>query len=256
MRPVLCLAMFMLLAISTPSFAETVSPPPNQSAVGSMSDITSALDYPELQVVPRASERLRMESVNEKNWYFTHWQVEASGLATLTNALLAQGEYRPNLSQNDQTTAATMISISEVFGAGWLIGGVIVGSQKPYHEGLDSISHLKEKDERSTLFRERLAEESLERTAKLMRPIKWASALTNFSTTVVTGIYLSDQGRIVAGVAAVIGLLPLLYEDRSIDVYEKHLDYKRKIYRPMSGLDFRMSPDQKITPLAKLKWEF
>ena len=217
----------------------------------------NSLDYPELQVVPRATDRLRMEAKDEESsWYTTHWPIELSGLATLATAMTASGQQRADLTSADKTTAGTVVTVAQAVGGGWLIAGILIGMQKPYKAGLDRVTKISSKDERGILLRERLAEEALEKPARLMRPLKWASVVSNFTMSALTGVYLTDQGRIMAGLSASLAFLPLMYEDRSIDVHDKHLEYKRKIYRPMSYMDFHLNNENKITPMANLLWEF
>lgn len=224
---------------------------------GNINDVINALDYPELQVVPRATERLKMEAKDEaSSWYLTHWTIELSGLTTLTTALTAKGQYRSDLTTADKNTADTTVTVAQAVGGGWLLAGILIGLQKPYKAALDRNSKLAGKDERTVLMRERLAEEGLEKPARLMRPLKWAAVLSNFGLSAMLGIPLTDQGRIMAGLSAVIAFLPLMYEDRSIDVYDKHIEYKKKIYRPMSAIDIYSDPNNKLTPIAKLAWEF
>lgn len=229
----------------------------NASNTNSVNSVINALDYPELQVVPRASERLRMEGKTENSsWFVSHWPTELSGLATLSLALVAKGQYRDGLSVNDKNNADTVTTVSQAVGAGWLVAGVLIGLQRPYRTGLENISNIKGKDERSLLLRERLAEEALEKPARVMRPLKLASVLSNFALCALTGIYLTDQGRIIAGAAAVLAFLPVMYEDQAIDVYDKHNEYKKKIYRPMSSLDLHFDREYRATPMAKLSWVF
>lgn len=244
--------------LSASAYAQGSAAPATSSTSGdsSVDSVVNALDYPELQVVPRASDRLKMEAKEEGSGWATHWPIELSGLATLTVGAMASGQYRSTLSESEKNSATTASSVAMAVGGGWVVAGVLIGMQRSNRAGVEQISRIGGKDDRSLLLRERLAEESLERQARLMQPLKWASVITNFSLSTLTGIYLSDQGRIVAGVSAVLAFLPLMYEDRSIDVYNKHIEYKKKIYRPMSTLDFHLDPQRHVTPIAKLTWEF
>jgi hypothetical protein len=215
------------------------------------------MGYPELQVVPRASERLRLEAKEERgSWFIMHWPLELSGLATLTNGLMANG-YKKNLSDNGDEEFRTINTFTSVVGAGWLIGGLVMGGQKPYARGYRAISGKSAKDERSALLRERLAEESLERPAKVMRVLKHFSVISNFSMNVLTGIYLNDEGKVIAGISAVLSFLPYMFEDHSIVVHDKHIEYKKKIYTPLKGASLHIDSETgKITPLTTLAWTF
>jgi hypothetical protein len=68
---------------------------------------------------------------------------------------------------------------------------------------------------------------------------------------------MSDQGRLVAGVSAIIALVPFMYEDHSVLVYEKHLEYKSKIYGPLATMSPMFdSESKKFVPGAFLTWNF
>ena len=236
-----------------------ITPPaksqPGKHAVD-IADIINNLEYPELMVVPRASERLRIEAKDEDDsWYYTHWTIEFSGLATLALGTVASSYYRESLSATEKADAKTVTTVTQAVGLGWITAGFLIGMQKPYRSALNVINKYPGKDERSTLARERLAEENLESPARLMRVMKWASVLTNFGACALTATYLSDQGRLGAGVAAALSFLPLIFEDHAIVVFEKHLEYKKKIYGPVSSVGL-MSDGNHLVPSTVLTWNF
>lgn len=254
----LCLFAFVC-GFSRPSLAEDRGgAKANADPSSEVDALVGRLDYPEFQVVPRASERLRMEAKDEDyNWTYSHWQLELSGLSTLTNGLLAGGEERDSLSESDKSRATQAASVGKVIGVGWILAGVGLGMAKPYRRGLGAISRYTGKDERTTLMRERLAEEAIENEARLMKPLTWFSMASQFSTNIMIGTFLSDQGRVVAGISTFLSLLPLIFEDHAIVVRDKSLEYKSRIYRPLSTLDLRYENRSKsYTPVARLTWEF
>ena len=222
-----------------------------------VAQILNSMGYPELQVVPRASERLRLEAKEERgSWFVTHWPIELSGLATLTTGFMADDNQR-ELSSKDQANAKTVNTFTQVVGTAWIAGGLVLGGMKPYGNGYRGLSKGPAKDERAALLRERLAEEALERPARTMRILRHVSVLSNFSMNVLSGVYQNDKGRVIAGVGAVLSFLPYMFEDHSVATYEKHLDYKRKIYTPLKGASVHLDPETgKMTPLTTLTWNF
>jgi hypothetical protein len=222
----------------------------------SISEIMDKLDYPELQVVPRASERLKIEAEEERSsWYWTHWQIELAGLATLYTATTIPP--REDLSEAQKSDASSLTKAGQILGGGWLIAGAALGFQRPYHSGVVAISRYPGKDTRSALMRERLAEEALEKPARLMGPIKVAAILSNFAMNIAMGIYTTDEGRVTAGIAAILALVPAMYEDHNIRIFEKHLEYKTKIYGPLGAVTPRYdSNSKKYAPIASLLWTF
>lgn len=223
-----------------------------------ISEILDSLDYPELQVVPRASERLRLEAKEEsQSWFVMHWPIELSGLATLGIGIQSSSQQREGLDEKQKTDSQSVALVTQAVGAGWLLAGVFLGMQKPYSSGYSTIARLNGKDQRSVLLRERLAEEALEQPARIMGPLKIASVISNFSLNVLMATYLTDQGRIAAGVSAILAFLPVIFEDHTIRVYEKHLEYKKKIYGPLTSTSVGYDRVAKAYyPMATLQWSF
>jgi hypothetical protein len=229
-----------------------------------IADLVKDLDYPELQVVPRASDRLRMEAREEgRAWFYQHWPIQLSGLATLVTATYGASEIREVSTTDTARNAAfdaqgkKVLMVGQLIGAGWFVGGILWGLRKPYRTGLVEISKVQGKDLRSQLMRERLAEETLESPAKLVKPLRYASVTTNLIISLLMGSFLSDEGRVVAAGAATLAFLPLIYEDPTMSTWEKHQEYKRKIYGPVSSNGFSYDRDaNRFVPTATLSWNF
>lgn len=223
-----------------------------------VSQILDSMGYPELQVVPRASERLRMEAKSESgSWFVSHWPVELSGLYTLYVGLTANSNRRSDLESNEETDAKTIATITTGVGAAWVVGGVLLGAQRPYRSGLRSVNKINGKDERSQLMRERLAEEALEKPARTMRVLQYISVATNLTVNALSTTYANDQGKITAGLGVILSFLPLVFKDPTITVYEKHIEYKKKIYAPLATGSLHIdSTNGVITPVTNLVWLF
>lgn len=221
-------------------------------------DIIKNLDYPELQVVPRASERLKLEAKEEEStWFLTHWPVMISGLSTAAVGAMTVSQQRDGISAKEKTDMANITLVAEGMGAGWFLAGLVLGFQRPYSAGLARISKYPGKDERSVLMRERLAEESLERPATIMRPLTVAAVLSNITLSIACGAYMNDQGKLMAGGSAILGLLPVLFEDPTIMIYDKHLEYKKKIYGPLTSTGLGFDKNSKtFYPTANFAWTF
>jgi hypothetical protein len=220
--------------------------------------ILENMGYPELQVVPRASERLKMEArIEDNTWYYSHWPILLSGLATAYTGFSANGNRKGDLRSSEKTDANTIATVTQAVGLGWMVGGVLIGAQRPYIRGERALRKHTGKDERSQLLRERLAEETFERSAKTMRVLSVVSVATNLSVSALSMVYADDQGKMVAGVAAILSFLPLMFEDHNISVHEKHIEYKKKIYAPLKSASFHYDSYSKtITPMQTLAWSF
>ncbi len=229
-----------------------------QNSKSEISEILDSMGYPELQVVPRASERLAIEAKNEdSNWVLTHWPIELSGLFTLAVGFTAKGNQREDLTTQEKSDANTIAAAASTVGIAWIVGGALLGAQRPYKNGVQAIAKYPGKDERSTLMRERLAEEALERPARVMSVLESVAIVTNLGANIAAGIHANASGRMMAGIGAVISLLPIFFEDHNIDVYNKHQEYKRKIYTPIKSASFSYDPEHKtLTPMTSLLWSF
>lgn len=201
-----------------------------------VSQILSGMGYPELQVVPRASERLKMEAKAENgSWFITHWPIMLSGLTTFYVGQTSSGRFKDDLSSKQEDDAKTIALVTKAIGAAWFVGGIAIGAQRPYYNGYRTVLRTPAKDERGQLLRERLAEEALERPARTMRVLQSVSVLTNFGVNVLSAIHTNDEGKMYAGVGAIISFLPLMFRDHNINVYDKHIEYKKKIYAPLKS---------------------
>lgn len=230
----------------------------DQDSKSDVTEILNSMGYPELQVVPRASERLKMEAKAEAgSWFVSHWPVEVSGLATLYTGISSTSNQKDDLSTKNKNDAKTIATVTEAVGVGWLAAGLLIGAQRPYYNGERSLRKFSGKDERSALLRERLAEEALEKPARTMRVLTVVSVVTNFTMSGLSAIYADDQGKMVAGVSAILAFLPLMFKDPSISIHEKHIEYKKKIYAPLKSASFRLDPESRtLTPMTNLTWNF
>ena len=221
-------------------------------------DILDGMGYPELQVVPRASERLKMEAKSESStWWMTHWPIELAGLVTLYVGTSSKGMRSDDLTSKEKKDANTVASLTTAVGAAWVIGGIALGAQRPYGWGNSAVSKVAGKDERSALLRERLAEEALERPAKTMRVLEHLAVASNVALNAVTVRYSNEKGMVTAGIATLVSFLPYMFEDPTISVYNKHIEYKKKIYAPLKTVSMHFDPFSKeLTPMSTLVWTF
>ncbi len=238
--------------------ADTDSDKDDEDDKNDVSHILESMGYPELQVVPRASERLRMEAKAESgSWFITHWPIELSGLATAYAGFTSKSNLKADLTTKNKEDANTISTIATAIGLGWVIGGIAIGAQRPYYNGERALKKYPGKDERSTLLRERLAEEALERPARTMRILETVSVITNVAANGMSLVYADDYGKMVAGVSVILSFLPLIFQDHSISVYNKHIEYKKKIYAPLKSASLSYDPyTRKLTPLSTLTWTF
>ena len=252
------LPVLFVLLTSTQTNAKTTTPPHAPST--KTHELFESLDYPELQVVPLASRRLKLERKSEENnWWHVHWPMQASALSTLVLPFIADGQKKTDLSTADEGDFSTAKTGTMILGASWLTATILIGIRKPYNSGYKEIRAVKGKDKRSRLLRERLAEETLEKQASLIRKLRKASAITNSLAAIYIGSFTESTGKLYAAASAILALLPLWIDDPHIFTYEKHMHYKRNIYAPLTMLKY--IPEQTPTGLAiypslELAWNF
>lgn len=250
------LSIVMLMA--APVYAADNKKNDQNESANEIAQILDNMGYPELQVVPRASERLRIEAKAERGaWFLHHWPTELAGAATLTVGLMGAGSQKEDLSSDDKRTADSVVLVTKAVGLGWIVGGLVLGAQYPYLSGMRTIAKYPGKDDRSILTRERLAEEALEKPARTMRVLKHFSVFSNFAINAANFPYLNSEGKVIAGVGAILSFLPYMFEDHTVNVFDKHIEYKRKIYAPIKSASFIFDSEYKtLTPMTHLEWFF
>jgi hypothetical protein len=223
-------------------------------------NVLSSLDYPELQVVPRASERLQMEAQTEasRGW-LTFWPQNLSALMTLGTGFSLSGDYKEaDASDSEKKDLDFRTQLATGIGVGWLALSTYYSFTKPYASEVKKVRAIPGRDKRSDLLRERLAEEALESPARLVRIFTWMSILTNFAANAV----LLDQSTPNNNIYPVLGMLgsmlPVIFNNRYIENYERHLEYKRKIYAPVAFVGFRNYDERyaRYEPQMVLQWGF
>lgn len=219
----------------------------------------AGLDYPELQVVPRASERLQMEAQEERSSFMSnYWPVQISAIALVLAGTTASGQYKqgdPSDSQKKENQFASQMGV--LVGGVWLGTTYYLSHYLSYGKALPEIKKVAGKDKKSLLLRERLAEEALERPAKI------AAMVNNLSvwSTLTLALYINSHSRqslpSYAGLALGLSFLPWLIDNRIIANWQKHQEYKRKIYAPITRLDFTFDPSTlRPMPVLGFQWTF
>ncbi len=220
----------------------------------------TSLDYPELQVVPRASERLQLEAQLESNsGWMTFWPFHLSAIATLYTGYALSGDYYSStISNSDKKRFDFMTQAATGVGVTWLAINSYYALSRPYTNEYRKIRSIASgKDRRSELLRERLSEEALERPARMVRILTWASFITNFAANALLYDWSTPSNNIYPIAGALASTLPFIFNHRYITNYEKHLEYKRKIYAPIAYVDFmKASEKAPLEPRMVVQWSF
>ena len=188
-------------------------------------------DYPELTVVPRASDRLKMEADRESDGKWTQFlPIQISGIATLAAGIANMDSASPGQSIYGMSV-----------GAGWLVmTALLATSYHPYSRSFERVAAMPQGTMREQLSRERVAEEEIRAACRAGERIRWLSVLTNLSAAV---LMLAKGPNSNFGInhafavgSAVLSFAPMFYRFRWNEVHEEQMEYKKKIYGPVSML--------------------
>lgn len=221
--------------------------------------ILAGLDYPELQVVPRASERLTMESQEEKGRIISpYWPVQLSALSLIYAGIYSSGKYKvddPSDSQKKENQMATQMAM--LTGGLWLGSTFYLTNVLSYTSELQNIKKITGKDKKSQLLRERLSEEALERPARIAYMINTMSVLSSLVCSLYVATQSSQANPGYSNFSIALAFLPWIIDNRITMNWEKHLEYKRKIYAPLSmGTMQYNDSSKKWEPRLTFNWVF
>ncbi len=210
------------------------------------------LDYPELNIVPLASERIKMEAQHEGSLGLSfQWPITVSSLIVLTaggvQTLYKDG--RPN-NYSPEVGIATGLGL---IGANLYLAYFSEGYDQAYNE----IKALPERTEREKLIKERLSEEKINLMARNARKMIWITSIANFAASIFMSKNAKKDsiGEYVDYFSAVTSIMPLLFNNRRIDVARSQMKYKKRIYGPIAGIQFLKNKD-KIVPAFGFSYNF
>lgn len=205
------------------------------------------LDYPELQVVPRATQRLTLEASYEKrNFWYVHWPFYASAITTIIGTGQQSDSLDSDVDAGRRSDAKDRLQIASTIGYAWLAGMAVLSFNRPYAKGLNATERIAGQSKSANLMRERLAEETLEGPARLISKLRWLSVASHVIANSVALGETNSDGKVYAGVGIFAAFLPMIFEHRYEYNYEKHQEYKRKIYAPNIHFDYFKNQDHRF----------
>lgn len=218
--------------------------------------LEAQLSYPELEVTPRASDRLDIEYKNEsKQAWLVHLPIQFSALATLYAGTSSDYALNSTATEKDDYEAAQTIAVG--VGSAWLVlTGVLAASYRPYRAGRVETSKLPKTTAREQLTRERIAEEALYAPAELANKLKWFSLASNLYATASLVKNSHEDSRLNIGVAVAASFAPLIFESRWSRIASTHRDYKKKIYGPLATSTLLPVSENRLAPGIALHWTF
>lgn len=260
---IFCLIISSLVHANATATASTINTTSNDKSTDDDFKFLESLDYPELQVVPRASERLVNEAQveKEKGWLI-YWPLQVSAVATLTTGLVVNEKYKDGITDQQKLDADMGSKAAIGVGLAWLGLTYYMASQESYSSDLAKIRNYKVKDKRTDLYRERMSEEALERPARMLKILTWTSVATNLLANVSAASNRPRDYNLYPVIGGLLSFMPLIFQSRYIDNYSKHLEYKRKIYTPLAYVEawqlngLQASAELVFAPRLNLIWSF
>ncbi len=194
--------------------------------------VAQDLTYPELEVTPRASERLKMLAVDEKEIGIVfQMPFQVSAVSTLVAGLM---QYSNVDEKSDPDKKSPLAGV--IVGGAWLGVNYYLGHQyNIYQSTLNDVARVSGNSRRDQLTRERYAEEGMNSAARLAKKLKWMSAITNVAanTYMLSNVKKDSTSEIIDGVAILAALGPLFFETTWEQVWRDQKSYKKKIYGPI-----------------------
>lgn len=235
----------------------TVAPVAEKKKDSADNELADAFEYPELQVVPRATERLQMESARESDWSSSHlWPFYFSGLFTYYTAMTHAGATESGASAAKITESANATKISQLLGLATVGTAMYFTFSKPAGAGVEKLKYVKASGKRGILQKERMAEESLEDTANKIRKFNWISSFLNLGANAMVFSYAQDNTvRLYAVMGSIFAFFPVMFESPYVSAYEKQIEYKRKIYAPLPSAYINPDPNNAGAGVS-LTWSF
>jgi len=214
------------------------------------------LNYPELMMSPRATERLAIESNREArtHWYSRNVPTLLSATTTFIAGIVQFGKYDAS---KDPDKRSPLVGLS--VGGGWLLVNLYVYKYYGgYIEGFEEIKKLPAKTTHQQLVRERLAEEHINKLGAINTRLKWLSIVTNLGTNIY--MLSNAQNKSTASVASSIAIAasfgPLIFSSEWERVASEQRKYQKKIYRPIITSTLFQDNSGNIVPGAMVSLHF
>jgi hypothetical protein len=204
----------------------------------------NSFDYPELAVVPRATERIQSEAAQEREQALkTHLPFLVPATMTfVTGVVLKVNGTKTNyVSGTGDTSPGNKYAPWVAMGVGaawWAVTLGILNNLDYYSDGVAEFSKLPAKTQREQLLRERRAEEAMYRAGAMARRLKWISVASNLGASLYM-VSASPDGSFplyLAAASALTSLSPLLFTHRWETTECLHRDYKKRIYGSLTSI--------------------
>ncbi|MBT4792379.1 MAG: hypothetical protein HON90_12480 [Halobacteriovoraceae bacterium] len=200
--------------------------------LSSVNCFAQEMGYPELNVTPKATTRIQLESKQEaRHAWPNNLPIQASGLMTLVAGAMSSSSL---IDDGEKRDLAPLVGMG--VGAMWVGISTWMGlSYRPYKTAYGKIKKYQYKTKRQKIITERMAEEEIHSLKALGRKLRWFSVASNLIASAYLAENVEDESdaKAIAGVSAAVAILPLFFSYRWENVSEEQDKYKRKIFGPL-----------------------
>lgn len=225
--------------------------------------------YPELMTLPRASERIKMESKNESNDNYKNFMpIATASFITLMSGVYAEVHksdgFPPSPGSNQSVTTPDDISrnaqLLDIWGLAWIGASYwMIKSYTPYTSAVKEIGAMPAGTPGEQVIRERLSEERIAAAKRTGQYMNWSFAIGNFA---LCNNLISKSGSNNNGVSQASSLcslgsvLPLVFNTTWALVHDSQMDYKKRIYGPIASAVFTPNEKGSLDPGVAVSWRF
>ena len=202
--------------------------------VFSSSVFAQNLEYPELNVTPRASDRIKMEAKTESDHSTQFWAIQAASLMTIVSSSMAGSEISDKAKDDGKEMVATV---------GMAAGAVLLGATywmgshyNPYAKAHAKLKAMPRKSKRDQLTLERMAEEEIKSLKSLGQKMRWISSIGNFALSAAAADIADDESdaKIVAALSGAVAIGSFFFQTHWERVEEEQDKYKKRIFGPVA----------------------
>jgi len=212
----------------------------------SSTSFAQQMEYPELNVTPRAKDRIRLEIKDEAgNAWANQLPIQLAALTTLTAATMVSSEVDTTTSPDADLIPAFAMGV----GALWIgYSAWAAAAYRPYRSFfVNKIRRMPYRTLREKLTVERLAEEELNSLASSGARIRYFAAATNLATSIFLLDVVKDNtdAKKAAELSILTSLTPLFFPFHWEKVAKEQEKYKKKIFSPVAMTPIMHNPFSK-----------
>ena len=222
------------------------------------------LDYPELQVVPSAEDRLQdaVKSEKDSSFIMRNWQLLTPATTLILSGSTLKGDYDVSYigdpversEKEDEIEMGANLQI--LAGLAWW-GITYYIDKSSYGSELNRIQKMPKNSKRNRLVRARYAEEALLHKYKTMKKMKWFLLGTTIALSQMESSNGGEKAKAMGAIAAMSAFIPVFFKHQHETNYLNYERYKNRIYGPVASLGFVPTGDRKsLAPALSLRLDF